>query len=89
MKEKISRYTTIKELLETKQIRTLEQLFEYIPYQQVADDLGMDVVRLKKVVAEPKEMKMIELFDLAHLIGCREEVLINIAADQFLADKQR
>jgi hypothetical protein len=88
MKENISRYAAIKELLESKQIKTLEQIFEYVPYQQVATDLGMDEARLRKIVAETKEMKMIEIFDLAHLIGCNEDILINLAADQFLAGKE-
>lgn len=89
MKEKISRYTTVKELLESKQIRTLEQIFEYVPYQQVAADLGMEEAHLRKIISETKEMKMIEIFDLAHLIGCSEDILINMAADQFLAAKDK
>lgn len=89
MKEKISRYATIRELLETKKISTLAQLFEHVPYQQVAEDLRMDESRLRKIVAETKEMKMIELFDLAQLIGVREDILINIAADQFLASREK
>jgi len=89
MKEKISRYAAIKALLESKQIKTLDQIFEYIPYQQVAADLRVEEDRLRKIMAEPKEMKMIEIFNLAHLIGCNEDILINLAADQFLAGKDK
>jgi hypothetical protein len=87
MKEKLLRYATVKELLETKQINTLEQIFDHVPYQQVASDLKMDEDRLRKVVADTTEMKMLEIFELAHLIGCPEDIILNMAADQFLAGK--
>jgi hypothetical protein len=89
MKEKLLRYATIKELLETRQINTLDQIFNYVPYQQVAADLKMDESHLRKIVADTTEMKMLEIFELARLIGCPEDIILNMAADQFLAGKKQ
>lgn len=89
MKEKLLRYATIKELLETRQINNLDQIFNYVPYQQVAADLNMEESHLRKIVADTTEMKMLEIFELARLIGCSEEIIMNMAADQFLAGKKQ
>jgi hypothetical protein len=87
MKEKLLRYATIKELLETRQISTLDQIFNYVPAHLVAADLHMDEARLRKITADTTEMKVKDIFELAHLIGCPEDIILNIAADQFLAGK--
>lgn len=88
MKEKLLRYATVKELLETRKITALDQIFEFVPYRIVAQDLKLEEERLRLIIAETREMKMIELFNLAQLIGCPEEILVNLAADKYLSKKK-
>ena len=88
MKEKLLRYATVKDLLETRKITALAQIFDHVPYRIVAQDLAIEEERLKLIISETKEMKMIELFNLAALIGCPEEILVNLAADQYMAKKK-
>lgn len=72
------RYTTAKILLEKKAIAAFKDIFIYIPYTIVADDLRTNHGRMKKMIADPGLFKYEEIIQLAELLDydCKKLLLL-------------
>ncbi len=77
------RYDTIKGLLkEGKGIKKFTDIFTWIPFSVVADDLKTNRPRMRKMVADPSHWKLNEVYQLADLIGYDRKKLALMAVDQ-------
>ena len=77
------RYDTIKGLLkEGKEIKKFTDIFNWIPFSIVANDLGTNRPRMKKMTIDPALWKLEEVYQLADLIGYDRKKLALMAVDQ-------
>lgn len=84
------RYTTAKILLEKKAITTFADIFVYIPYTVVADDLRTNHARMKKMIANPGLFKFEEIIQLSELLDydCKKLMLLaGLDVDRLMRDK--
>jgi hypothetical protein len=63
------RYLALKYLLKKGDITTFKQIFDHIPYTVVANDLHTNNNRMKRLIEDPENFKLEELYTLADLIG--------------------
>lgn len=82
-------YKTIKLLIEGGQIKTFKEIFEHIPKTTVFKDLGTNYYRSGKIMKSVQEMKLAELYTLAHFIGVDEKILLDLAHAQYVAGKKK
>lgn len=85
-----TRYTTIKILLEKKAISTFKDIFIYIPYTIVADDLRTNHNRMKEAITDPSLLKYREIIKLSELLDydCKKLMLLaGLDVDRLMRDK--
>lgn len=64
------RYNAIKGLLQAGVITRFTDIFTWIPPSVVARDLHTNGTRLKRMIKNPEEFQLKEIYAIAHLIGC-------------------
>lgn len=69
------RYETIKGLLQADAIAKFTDIFKWIPHTVVAKDLNTSGTRLKRMIKNPEEFQLKDIYTLAHLIGCSPKKL--------------
>jgi hypothetical protein len=69
MAYKDPRYLAVKWLLKKKDITTFKQIFDHIPYTVVAADLHTNNDRMKRLIENPEQFRIEELYALADFIG--------------------
>lgn len=79
------RYGSIKVLIEAGHIKSIRDIFQYIPKTTVYKDLGINFHRFDRAIGDPSIFRMQELVVLAELFGVDAWKLIGIAYDQMLA----
>lgn len=82
------RYKVVKNLIETDNIKSLRDIFLYIPKRVVYSDLGVNYTRFLKLINNPDRFTMKELITMAGLFEVDAKVLIDIAYSQYLEDKK-
>lgn len=85
--KKHKNYHTVKLLIEGNQIKEFRQIFEHIPKTTVNRDLGINYNRFTKLLKSVQGFKLEELYTLAHLIDVDEKIILDIAHNQYMADK--
>lgn len=74
-----NRYKAVLSLIQTGEIKTFEQIFDYIPKKTIYTDLGLNYYRFARLVKHPDLFTMRELVTLAGLIGCEASVIFAMA----------
>ena len=84
------RYGSIKVLIESGHIKSIREIFQFIPKTTVYKDLGINFSRFDRAIVDPSIFRMQELVVLAELFGVDALTLICMAYNQMLAvNKQR
>lgn len=81
-------YHTIKLLIEGNQLTEFRQIFEHIPKTVINNDLGINFNRFKKLQNKVQGFKLEELYTLSHFIGVDEKLILDLAHNQYLAEKK-
>ncbi len=72
------RYKTLKVMIETGNIPSLEEIFNIVPKTVVAADLGINYTRFLARVSKPAEFTLDELIRLAKLIEVDNKTFVNL-----------
>lgn len=86
---KDKRYKTIKVLIEGGHIKTLSDIFDTIPRSVVAKDFGTNFTRFTRLIENPADFRLKELYTLAHLFDVDERKFIDLAHNQHLSKGKR
>jgi hypothetical protein len=78
------RYGTIKVLIESGHIKSIKEIFQFIPKTTVYKDLGVNFNRFDRAIYDPSIFRMQELVILAELFQVDAKKLIDMAYEQML-----
>lgn len=84
---KDKRYKTVKNLILGKYIKTLNEIFDTIPYTVVAKNLGIENDRFSLRIGDVERWRIKELFRLAKLIEVEEIEILILLNNQHKAKK--
>ncbi|THU32408.1 hypothetical protein FAM09_26815 [Niastella caeni] len=76
---KDTRYNIARMFIENGEIKTIAQIFDYIPKSVVSHEIRTNNNRFTRLINEPLEFKLIELSKIAKAIGIETKVLVNMA----------
>ncbi|MDP4216296.1 MAG: hypothetical protein Q8927_08840 [Bacteroidota bacterium] len=82
------RYSTVKVLIETGNIKSFAGIFDHIPKSVVYADLGMNYTRFTKLLSNPALFTLQELITLAGFMGIDPKIIIEMAYTQHLTGKK-
>jgi hypothetical protein len=82
------RYSTVKVLIETGNIKSFREIFDHIPKSVVYSDLGMNYTRFAKLIDNPALFTLLELITLSGFFGIDPKLMIDLAYGQFLENKK-
>ncbi len=77
--EKDNRYNIARLFIEKGDVKTIAQIFEYIPKSVVSRELKTNNNRFTRLMRDPLAFKLIELSKIAKAIGVETKVLVNLA----------
>jgi len=83
------RYDTIKVLIEAGHIKSISDIFIFIPKTVVYKDLGANYNRFDKAIINPSLFKLQELMILAEFFGIDARKFIDMAYEQSLTVKNK
>jgi hypothetical protein len=76
---KDNRYNIARIFIEKGEIKTIAQIFDYIPKSVVSHEIRTNNNRFTRLINDPLEFKLIELSKIAKAIGVETKVLVNMA----------
>ena len=76
---KDNRYNIARIFIEKGEIKTIAQIFDYIPKSVVSHELKTNNNRFTRLMNEPMGFKLIELSKIAKAIGVETKVLVDLA----------
>jgi hypothetical protein len=76
---KDNRYNIARIFIEKGEIKTIAQIFDYIPKSVVSHEIRTNNNRFTRLINDPIEFKLIELSKIAKAIGVETKVLVNMA----------
>jgi hypothetical protein len=82
------RYSTVKVLIETGNIKSFREIFDHIPKSVVYSDLGMNYTRFAKLIDSPALFTLQELITLAGFFGIDSRKMIDLAYTQHITGKK-
>jgi hypothetical protein len=74
------RYKAVKILIDEGHLKAWKDIFDTIPPSVVAADLGFNNLRMKKLVADPSDLRVKDLVKLAKLFDCDEGELFALVS---------
>jgi hypothetical protein len=77
--EKDNRYNIARLFIEKGEVKTIAQIFDYIPKSVVSRELKTNNNRFTRLMRDPLAFKLIELSKIAKAIGVETKVLVNLA----------
>lgn len=76
---KDNRYKIARHFIKNGEIKTIGQIFDYIPKSIVRDDLKTNNDRFNRLIDDPLQFKLIELSKIANAMGIDTKVLVKMA----------
>ncbi|HEX6429429.1 MAG TPA: hypothetical protein VF008_17175 [Niastella sp.] len=76
---KDNRYNIARIFIEKGEIKTIAQIFDYIPKSVVSHEIKTNNNRFTRLINDPLEFKLVELSKIAKAIGIETKVLVNMA----------
>ena len=86
---KDKRFKTVKLLIEGGHIPEFKDIFEHIPRTAVAKEMGIHYDRFKKMITDPAEFKVKELYTLAGMIGVDGKILLDLVHAQHIKRRKK
>lgn len=87
--DKDKRFKTVKLLIEGGHIAEFRDIFEHIPVTTVSKEMGIHFNRFKKMIDDPKEFKVKELYALATKIGVDGKIILDLVHAQHINKGKR
>ena len=84
---KDKRYKTVKILIETGNVTTFADIFEYVPKTTVADQLGIHFNRMTKMIDSVNEIKVNDVFLFSSYFEVDAKVIFELIYNQRTAKK--
>lgn len=78
------RYTTIKVLIQSGHIKSIRDIFQFIPKTIVYKDLGVNFNRFNRAIIDPSKFTLAELRTLGEFFGVETRTMIDMAYEQML-----
>lgn len=85
---KDKRYKAVKNLIEVGSIKSLHDIFDYVPKRVVYADLGVNYTRFLALINNPDRFTLKELITMASLFDVDPKTIIDIAYEQYIEDKK-
>ena len=82
------RYSTVKVLLDAGKVKSMKDLFIFMPKTIVFKDLGVNFNRFCRAINDPSGFRIAEIFVLADLFGVEPKVLLDIAYNDIIQATQ-
>ena len=82
-----SRYSTVKKLIRSKDIKQFKDIFEIIPVSVVAGDTKLNPSRLSKLITDAGKMRAEKIIEIAQLIDVPENVVFDLIVNQLRKKK--
>jgi hypothetical protein len=79
---KDSRYKTVKILIEGGHVKTFAEIFQHIPPSVVSNDFGTNYTRFVKLIDNPSDFKLRELYTLASHFQVDSKIMLDLAYNQ-------
>lgn len=79
------RYSAVKVRIESSHVKSIQDIFLYIPKTTVYKDLGINFNRFDRAIINPAIFRMEELVVLAELFNVNAKKMIDMAYDQAVA----
>jgi hypothetical protein len=86
---KDKRYKVIKHLIEGGHIKSLSEIFDTIPKSVAARDFGTNYSRFTKLIENPANFRLKEIYTLARLFDIDERKMIDLAHTQHTSKGKR
>ncbi len=72
------RYNTVYKLITTGQLNSLAELLEVVPKTVLARDLGMHHITLNKLLEQPGQFKLNDIYEIAALVGVENKLMLQL-----------
>jgi hypothetical protein len=82
-------YQTIKFLIEAGKIKTIRDIFRFIPKTAVLKDFRINFGRFNNALADPSRFKLSELRTLARLFDVDPRLMVDMAYEQMAEAARR
>lgn len=69
-------------------MKTINELFETVPKTTIAKDLGTNLARVNKMIADPQNFSFRDVVKIAALVEVDEMALLKLIYNQYIADKK-
>jgi hypothetical protein len=79
------RYGAVKVLIESGHVKSIQDIFQYIPKTTVYKDLGINYNRFDRAIINPAIFRLEELVVLAELFDVDAKKMIDMAYEQAVA----
>lgn len=86
---KDKRYATVKILMDTGNLTSLLEIFDTLPKTVVAKDFGTNYTRFDRLIRNPDDFKLKELYTLARLFEIDEMKMISLVHSQYISKKKK
>jgi hypothetical protein len=83
------RYTSVRRLIGSGDIRTFRDIFDYIPKSVMAKDMGRNYATFASKVIHPDRFTLLEIFKMSKWIEVEPEQLITLVKAQTAAKLSR
>lgn len=79
---KDERYDIVKEMIETGRIQEFRQFTKYLPKTVLARNLGTNSDRMTRLLSDPTQLKLQEIYEISYLFDVSIFVLLNLIHKQ-------
>lgn len=83
------RYEIIKLLIEKEQVKSISDIFQFIPKTTVYKDLGINFNRFDRAIIDPSIFRMQELLQLAEMFEIDPREFVTMALEQAISVKNK
>lgn len=83
-----NRYDVIRTMFDQGEIRSLIDIFRFVPKTVVAGDLGKKVARFNTIFKRPGDLTLEDMYRLGHLCGLSERQIYELFETYYLYIKE-
>ena len=81
---KDKRYNTLKKLIEAGATTSISEILEVVPKTVIGHDMGMHHQTFNKLVNNPENFTLKDIFHIASLLGVEKMTMLNLIAQDIL-----
>jgi hypothetical protein len=81
---KDKRYNTLKKLIEASATTSISEILDVVPKTVIGNDMGMHHQTFNKLINNPENFTLKDIFHIASLIGVEKMTMLNLIAQDIL-----